>query len=195
MPSIFLQGQNDQKPVVSFLFYEVMAEIYERAPDINMHSLIATTIVQTGQATVDQVTSNSSWVENALIKIDALKSQAEKGEEERQRKSNKRTFGAKFSRYFEKLSPEKKCLLTADYDYERARHLYCDLDRAVASEIIKAKFDNLFEIQTLQFEGVVFGMGGSFKGSGNNEDVIDTKEMTSSQIDASASAFMSQLGR
>jgi hypothetical protein len=198
MPSIFMQGMgNDRKePVVSFLFYEIMALIYERVPEISTRELIATTLVQTKQVTTAQVTTDHFFVDAAFEKIDALKKQSEGEAVEAKRKSNKRTFGAKFTRYFEKLDPEKKCLMAADYDFERARYLYCDIDRVVASEIIKAKFDNLFELQMLQFEGVVFGMGGSFKGSANPDDeVTDTRTMTSTQIDASAAAFMNTLGR
>ena len=195
MPSIFLRNLNEKPVVVSFLFFEVLGAICEKDPDIEMGELIATGLVQTNQRTVQEIQSNPDIIAYAASRMDLTgKSVAE---DQQKPHSRKRQYGGQFIHWFENLSAEEKCLFAADYDYDKARFLYCDIDRGDACEIIRAKFDLVFETGILDFEATVFGMGGSFGGSSGLGEVTDfsTPGMTEAQLDASAAAFMAGLGR
>lgn len=89
--------------------------------------------------------------------------------------SGKRTFASQYLKFYEKLSIAEKCLLAADHDFEVARQLYCVYDKEVSEVIIQSRFNLDFEKMQVQYEGVVFGMGGSFgsKGSDPEGEVVD----------------------
>ncbi len=208
MASIFLQARNRKsQPVLSFLFFEVMNAIYERegSDSLSMQELVATALVQSGQYTPAQVQANVELVLTSCERIKAMKDDVDAAiaetKADNKRADNKRGFGTKFAKDFEKLDAEGKCLFAADYDFVRAQELYCSLDKAVASKIIKAKFDYTISLQILQFEGVVFGMGGSFNGSGggggssNDDTLIDNSHLQGEEFDKAAAAFMRSLGR
>jgi len=98
-------------------------------------------------------------------------------------KSSKRGFGSEYLRRFTSLPIAEKCLFAAGYDYTRARELYCTLDKEISEEVIKAVFDEKFSSLQVEFEAVVFGMGGTFGGgvsSADEGEVIDHSVPTES---------------
>lgn len=210
MASIFLQALNHRKsqPVLSFLFFEVLQAVFDRTDEsVSMQQLVSTTLVQTGQCTLQQLQENPALVLEVCERIKARKDRidaevAAVSAEKKQPKKSQRGFGTKFAQDFEELDGEGKCLFAADYDFERAREMYCLLDKDVASKIIKSKFDYVINLQVLQFEGVVFGMGGSFDGSGGGGNTplgdvttIDNSHLQGEAFDREAEAFMASLGR
>lgn len=98
-------------------------------------------------------------------------------------KSSKRGFGSEYLRRFTSLPIAEKCLFAAGYDYNKAKELYCVLDKEVSEEVIKAAFDEKFSSLQVEFEAVVYGMGGSFGGGGSSAEegeVIDHSVPTES---------------
>lgn len=195
MSSIFLRNLKERKVTVSFLFYEVLGALLDKDPDLEIGSLVATGLVQTGQVTVEQLRADPEIVSYAISRMDITRQQIE--ESDRKSRSRKRQYGEQFVSWFENLGPVEKCLFASDYDYDKSRKLYCDMDRSDACEIVKAKFELQFEVGIMNFEATVFGMGGSFGNATAPGKVTDfaVPEMSESQLDASAKSFMQMLGR
>ena len=121
-----------------------------------------------------------------------LQKEAEKSVEQGQKKGKrqlKRSFATEFSKYLSGLSMEQLCFLVADYNPVLARRFYREADKWDVVAAAKEKISFLAESANVQFESVLFGMGGGYKGHGANDNVFDMTEDPKA-----ASASLKKLG-
>lgn len=112
-----------------------------------------------------------------LSRLQAKESADENQGASRPAKRKERTLGSEFLARFEKMSIAEKCLYAADYDYAKARLLYCVYDKDISEKIISDKLSMEFDRMQVQFESVVLGMGGSFKkGASSSKDFGEVTE-------------------
>jgi hypothetical protein len=88
--------------------------------------------------------------------------------------NGKKLFGSHYLEWLDTLDSEKLCLFASDYDYERARHLYCKTDRDAVTDMARLRAESDWQGKLASFEACLFGFGGGYGDS--DERVIDMKE-------------------
>jgi hypothetical protein len=73
-------------------------------------------------------------------------------------------------KWFGKLDMEQTLLLIADYDFEKAKQLYCEVPAEVVDELIDIRMGYEWTQAEAKFEAVLFGMGGKIKGGSSDGD-------------------------
>lgn len=193
MASLFLAEGKRKGPALSFLFYEILEALYAADPEINMGDLVATALHQSDTVRLEAITPGICMA--VCERIRAAKETEEV--EPKGKPAVGKGMGVKFAKSFDALPSDEKCLFAADYDYQYARQLYTELDRDAAANVIRAKFNHVLELQMIQFEGVVYGNGGTFEGGDSDADTttIDGESLSESESLESATAFMGMMGR
>ncbi len=131
-----------------------------------------------------------------LQRMQPPEGKAESEEPPPAKRGSKRAFGTEFLSRFENLTLPEKCLYASGYNFEEARLLYCVYDKDIASEVIRHKLENDMAKSQMDFEAVVFGMGGSFgKSSGASKELGEVTDFAKAQAGEdgyveSAMAFM-----
>ena len=87
----------------------------------------------------------------------------------------------------EKQDPEAVCLFDAGYDLTEARRLYCEEDKDIVAHLGQARTVMSWENAKMQFEAVLFGMGGGY--GKENETVIDLRNGTNKSTEAALKAM------
>ena len=165
MESVFLSEARrnlDGRIPVTLLFIEVLKDLQPTLEDEDTQTVLQAALVEAGLIELGTILDDEVAIE-LLTRIQPKpKKEEQVSTESRQPRSRKRSFGSEFVEAFEKMSIVEKCLYAADFDYEYARKLYCEFDREVAEEVIKAKIAFDTSMNNVRFEAVVIGMGGSF---------------------------------
>lgn len=90
-------------------------------------------------------------------------------------------FGADFLNWLGKQRTDRLCLLVADFDWTRARSLYCEHDIEDVRVMIALKTEQLWKHERIRYEACVYGFGGHFEGQGNESvmkvDMGDTNSV------------------
>lgn len=179
MSSIFyknaIRGQEKEIPL-TFLLVEVLDVMKESLGSMEARQALFMALDSVGMIPEEGV--SEAQLESLLTRVYSLATkEASVGAPSNRGKaaSSKRTFASQYLKFYEKLSIADKCLVAAGHDFEVARRLYCVYDKEVSEEIIQGRFNLDFEKMQVQYEGVVFGMGGSFgsKSSIPDGEVID----------------------
>lgn len=98
----------------------------------------------------------------------------EKSEDKSRPSPAKKTYyGESYSDWVSSLETWQACLLTAGFDLQKAEYLYTVADRDDAIECIALYLEKTKKDQGVQFESVVFGMGGNLDGTKSGEVVHD----------------------
>lgn len=197
-PSIFFKHRGRQVeslPPVTFLLIEVLANMQDELEDKEALEVIQLAAYRAGLVDSAEELDEVS----AIYLLQRLRPPEEPGQEApppASQPSRKRAFGTEFLIWFEKLSLPEKCLYASDYDFEKARLLYCTFDKEIAEQVIKQKLERDMAKAQMDFEAVVFGMGGSFgKGSGGSKDLGEVVDHAKAEVGdpaylESAFAFM-----
>lgn len=98
-------------------------------------------------------------------------------------KYKRKDFGAALSDYLKTLELEDLILLACGYDYERARHVYCELDRDEATHLIDNFVKELSHRHNIALEVAIYGAGGGYKGNDAETEVIDLTTQTDVDLD------------
>jgi hypothetical protein len=84
----------------------------------------------------------------------------------------KRSFGQFFVDWFSSLSAESICIFLANHDFDIAFDLYTKEDIEIVRRLASDKFMLEFERGRMGFEAALFGFGGGYGGSAD-ENVMD----------------------
>jgi hypothetical protein len=85
-------------------------------------------------------------------------------------------FSTNFYKYLSELSLQNTLMLMTGFDFERARVIYCDLDRDEAIALIKDFTSGMLEQGILSFEAALYGGGNSYKEDSGEVKQLDTSE-------------------
>lgn len=85
-----------------------------------------------------------------------------------------RSFGTEFHKYLGKITLDRTIMMMVGYDYEAARRIYCELDKADARLLYKDYLDGLREKGILYLDAVLYGMGGSYKGDKKSSSDVES---------------------
>ena len=78
-------------------------------------------------------------------------------------------FYSDFVQYASEQSTSVSALLTTNFDYEKAKHLYCTVDRDSALTIIREYFTYSSHMGRMQLEACVYGFGGEMQGASSEK--------------------------
>lgn len=98
-----------------------------------------------------------------------------------------KSLGSSFQKFVSGLDSSRILLWACGYDYEKAHHLYTQVDRSIAMQIVDDFIQLQHERNTYLFEASLYGMGGQYKddttpSSGVADDEIDLTDMDASSI-------------
>jgi hypothetical protein len=98
----------------------------------------------------------------------------------------KRTLGANLEEWTQSLDPTGICLYLADYDPERAHHLYWWVDSDLLELTLKSKLGFAAVLHSCNFEATMYGFGGKY----SDDEEQQSENTVSGELDAGAlSAF------
>jgi hypothetical protein len=194
--SIFYEDVVDRKQRITYLFLEVMENIGPA-----LESMTAKEAVLYA-ADRSQLPDFNSEDEDAILRVinrmqeirEKFTSKVMSSSVKPQQQGQKRTYGSDFLSKYDKMSNADRCLYTANFDYEQALRLYCEFDVDVTEHLLTARIEWDFNTHYLGFEGVVYGMGGSFSGSNASTVDLETIEGQDKQ-DEAAIGFMARFAK
>ncbi len=85
------------------------------------------------------------------------------------RQEQRKTFGSQFMVWLRSLSPASLCLYAAGFDMDKAEKYYCRWDQDDVLELARLKMEHEWERAVVEYESVLYGMGGSYKGDKGNK--------------------------
>ena len=170
MPSIFYNDVVLHRLPVTCLFMEyvtaTLADLPKEEREEQFYQVLATGLQVCG--VIEGVPTEEQVAEIARRMAEQVEKQEERGG------SQKAGAGAYFAGYLTawagKLSSEGICFYVANYDYDLARRLYCEIDQQTLSAIAKDKLQLEFERARVGFEASLFGFGGKYKDTPSEAD-------------------------
>ena len=166
MPSLFYAAAFERRFPLPYLFFEEVQlqteALGEREDDSALDRLIRDALSKCVQ--MDKVSPED--VEYVVRRLEALAKEIEEGQERDSKdkpSSKKQAFASSFSDWISKLDPHNVCLLLADYNYDRAAHLYCKVDRDDVSAMSEQWMHREWERVKVGYESVVYGFGGGYE--------------------------------
>jgi len=125
------------------------------------------------RAVYQEVLSGICGVEFNQANIDYLNTRLDEAAKEAQSASKPtpkagkgdRKFSAAFWEDFESTPLEGKLMQMVGYDYDKAAHLYCKVDREDVMSLLESFIKRLNSDQVIQLEACVFGFGGKMSKS------------------------------
>ena len=133
----------------------------------------------------DEIKANvSTLVQRVLHKIEEHQQSAEGSESSRPAK----TLGSGYAEWLTNLSSEQACLYLANYDVGKAYDYYWKYDADMVKEAIKVKSQQENQASLLQFEAVMYGMGGQYKNDGASANILRLDEADQSDAVAALKA-------
>lgn len=92
-----------------------------------------------------------------------------------------KSLGTQYSGWLDGLTAEQLCLYLADYDTERAYHIYWFTDLDWFQEAIKLRSQYDSHVALIQMEACLYGFGGKYEDDGgrhvNNHDINTDETM------------------
>lgn len=87
---------------------------------------------------------------------------------------DKKGLGSDFNKFISSLPLDQIILWMVQFDHDKARKLYCEVDRTTVMQAVKDFSTAILEGNKFLFEAVLYGFGGSYKGdSSDDAEVID----------------------
>lgn len=167
MPSCFRQSL-----CLPFLFYEILSETCSEG-------MTEETVAEAYEGTFGDSPERSVLRETILRVLDEASGDVPKPPTGG---FQKKLFGTGFMDYLSKLDGARMCFYLADFDPEKAKRFYCEIDSKLISEAAKEKIGLTSEENGVAYEAVLFGMGGSYKGHGPKDNVVDLTDDASAAI-------------
>lgn len=125
-------------------------------------------------------------ISRVLARIEEL----QKPQEQTKTSKIKKSFGTTFSEWLSSLSATESCLYLANYDIDKALHLYWQEDILLVQEAIKAKTAQDSQNSLVQFEASMYGFGGKYSDDASGDaNTINLDDMNSSDIQSMLGGF------
>jgi len=81
-------------------------------------------------------------------------------------------FSSHFYKFIDKLDIPSLILNCTGFDYQKAKYLYCEVDRDAAMQIVSCYIDRIQQDHKIMLESAVYGFGGDMgEGSGTETEV------------------------
>lgn len=163
MPSILFPSS---EPVLSLAFYEALSISAQETPEGVFDDII--------KASFDRI--DTAYDKDQLPAIrERLTQEAEKEPPAPQARSasKKKAFGTGFLEWAAAFDSTQLCLFLADYDFDQATHLYTQIDRKVIEKLVEERLAMEWQKSVLLYEASMFGMGGHYKDSSPDDQIID----------------------
>ena len=169
MPTLFYKSHFSPELPITFLFTEHLMAVLQGIEPQEREEKFVEVVALSLQ--VCGVTKGAPTEEELVSVIERLNEQALKEREEDDLAiQGGRNFAGYFIQWAGKLHAEALTLFLADYDFERARRYYCELDQQAVIAIASERLRLEFERARVSFEAALFGFGGSYKGSPKDGD-------------------------
>lgn len=194
--SIF-KDRMDRRLTLSLYFFEVLDEAQQIVNDssgegaeldneLGLATAIMASLIET-DVCEEPTTEDVEYVADRLVKYydEAKKASEEKSKEGGLAGTGKKTFAGEAMKFLGNLKPDEQCLYLADFDIEKAHHLYTQVDRDDIKVISEQKVGFQWEMMRVQFEASLFGFGGGY-GDGEsdpNAEVIDLTNGSTAGLD------------
>ncbi len=166
--SLFFKKSNS-KVIISYFFLEVMGRFAEENPSASFAEAIAAAVTACGQSITDFTEAEAEQIAYEILDIQKSDTDKNKKAEEGERQDNKPYVGTDFLNTVGQLPMDMKCLYATQFDFQRARHLYCHTSKQDCDTIVTSALEVKWkELKTI-FESVIVGMGGSL----SDDDGVD----------------------
>lgn len=169
------------RPLITLLFKELLAEIVGQQPDLELGIALLLACKEAGMDP-DQVD-----LEALAVRLQPKDDEKPKGP---RRKGN--GFGAKFTEWVEGLKSDQLCLWAADYDLEKARKLYCEVDIDDLRTIFDMKIGQTWQDYRTRYEACLLGFGGKLEGQ--SDATVHEVDMSNTESVNSMIEHMKKLG-
>lgn len=144
----------NNRPKITYLFLECFGKILKAEPGLTLEMAIE----QAQRLAELPVGFEESIAERLRTMAEEVAAREEKPGKDRT------LLFADFSDWLNKIPTEAHCLYVANYDYEQARQLYCYLDIDTVKVIVAQKIEQSMKEKRVDFEAVLYGMGGKLEG-------------------------------
>jgi hypothetical protein len=125
-------------------------------------------------------------VSRVLARIEEL----QKPQEQTKSGRTKKSFGTAFSEWLAGLSGTESCLYLANYDIEKALHLYWQEDLLLVQDAIKAKTAQDSQNSLIQLEASMYGFGGRYSDDAKDDaNTINLDDVNASDIQGMLGGF------
>lgn len=174
--TIYYREKFDLKFPIPLLAYEVlqyrMSELGDDFEPEDLQPIYDTVLTQVCGVADPQA-------DDYVYLVEAIKEVIASGTNEQPATSKgdgKRAYSSEFYKYFGLLPTDTTCLQVCGFDYEKARVLYCEVDRTIAMEIISQYVTRLQNDHTIMLESCVYGFGGNLDGASSDTITLDDTE-------------------
>lgn len=168
------------KPKITLLFKEVLGEIIEHQPELALGVAIELAAEQS-KLTITDIEALAQRLLEDTQDTPAAKPPGPKGN----------GYAAHWTSWLNGLKTDQLCLWLADYDVQRAQHLYCEVEMDLVKAMIELKTTHSWQDLRTRFEACLLGFGGKL--SNQNEHVHDV-DMTDQKSVDSMLDIMKKLG-
>jgi len=194
--SVFLKNlEVDFKPIkITYLFLEVFSKVIVKHNDKEFEEILGITLLKLGYD-LEKLTEEVAvdLAERIMVyqkeELQAMSDSAKQIEDSNKSgsKGKGKGFGQDYLEHIKDLSPADKCMVVCEYDYDKAKRLYCEVEKSAADRIVTLYMGTRWQELKTNFEASVLGFGGSLDGK---KDKGPSYDMTTEE---GQKAAMSQL--
>ena len=166
MSTIFFSHRFLRPFPVSFLFIEHVAtglrdkaEVEGESTELVVRQVRDSLIAVAGLKEPDQ-----AQMDYALERLAALTKEAQEAEKDGPHKPSKPGFATAYMDWAASLDPQEACLVAAGFDFQQARHLYCEVDREDVLKLTESRMRCEWERIKIAYESSVYAFGGGYEG-------------------------------
>lgn len=174
--SLFRQS----KPTITLLFKEILGEVIEQQPDLALWLAIELAAEQAKMPCPDiEALAHRLLEENTPPAATTPPGPKGNG------------YGAAYTAWLNALKTDQLCLWLADYDPQRAKALYCEVDMDLVKSMIELKTAQVWQDLRTRFEACLLGAGGKLT---SQNDTVHDIDMTDQKSVDSMIDIMKKLG-
>jgi hypothetical protein len=169
------------KPRVTLLFKEILGEIIETQPELPLGVAIELAAEQAKLPILDIEALAQRLLEDNQPQPAAPGHPGPRGN----------GYAATWTTWLNGLKTDQLCLWLADYDAQRAQHLYCEVEVDLVKAMIELKTAQVWQDLRTRFEACLLGFGGKL---GSQDTTVHDIDMTDKQSVDSMIDIMKKLG-
>jgi hypothetical protein len=161
--SIFYEATFERRFALPFLFFEHLAIVvkeYKGDPD---DAAMNDMLKESMKACLGMDKVSDKDMEYVAERLTEL---ADRKKPPPEARPTKKSFATSYAEWVSGLTPDLLCLVLADNDFEKARHLFCEVDKDDVMSMSEAWISKSWEDIKIAYECCVYGFGGGYKDSG-----------------------------
>lgn len=154
MDSIFLKATQRPFNVTFFMVEHFTKAVKEGGKEVQMGEAVGAALEACGIQSTDE---NKEYLAARIVEENEKWKGSNKGSSSSR---GKKQFGDGFAQWGGGLSPQELCMYLSEYDFEKARYLYCSVDKQDVMSLANGKLKYDMELAVLSYEACLFGFGG-----------------------------------